>query len=267
MQTETITTLSLLKFSNPNSKLRVLKEKGYRIATFSLPAAWTCPGALQCKARVGRDGGLVDGADVRFRCFAASDESQYVETRKQRWHNFDLLKTHLNDPDAMASVISASLPKKANAIRIHVSGDFFNASYFLAWCKVARENPTVIFYAYTKSIKTWVDHRASVPSNFVLTASYGGLYDGLIQKHGLKSSVVVFSIEEANRLNLPIDHDDTHAMDANCQAFALLVHHTQPTGSDASRAVQALKGLGSYSTKTAVNRDRATAVDIATKLA
>lgn len=250
---------ALLKFSNPNSKLRVLKEKGYRVATFSLPAAWTCPGADSCKARVGRDGGLVDGPNVRFRCFAASDEAQYKETREQRWHNFDLLKAHLSDSDAMAELIAASLPKKANAVRIHVSGDFFNAAYFLAWCKVASSRPDVIFYAYTKSIRTWVDNQAAVPANFVLTASYGGLYDGLIEKHNLKNSRVVFSIEQAN--GLPIDHDDTHAMDSNCHAFALLVHHTQPPKSEASKAVQALKGLGSYSTKADVNAERAKAVD------
>jgi len=250
-----------LKFSNPNSKLRVLKERGYRIATFSLPAAWTCPGADSCKARVGRDGGLVDGPNVKFRCFAASDEAQYVETRNQRWHNFDLLKEHLSDARAMADIISASLPKKANAIRIHVSGDFFNAAYFQAWCLVAREHPAVIFYAYTKSIRTWIDNRDAVPANLVLTASYGGLYDGLIAKHNLKSAIVVFSIDEANRLGLLIDHDDTHAMDRDCQQFALLVHHTQPPKSEASRAVQALKGLGSYSNNQTVNAARAAAVD------
>lgn len=71
MQTETT-----LKFSDPNSKLRQLKEQGYRVAVFALPAAWTCPGANACKARVGRDGGLVDGPNVEFRCFAASMEAR-----------------------------------------------------------------------------------------------------------------------------------------------------------------------------------------------
>jgi len=247
----------LLKFSDPNSKLRKLREKGYRIATFSLPAGWSCPAANLCKAKVSRDGKLSDGASVQFRCFAASDEAQYRETRDQRWHNFDLLKG-LNT-DAMARLIGASLPKNANAIRIHVSGDFYNPQYFLAWCKVASQHPEVIFYAYTKSINFWVANRDSVPSNLVLTGSFGGFYDHLIGEHNLKSARVVFSIDGAK--GLPIDHDDTHAMDKDCHAFALLVHHTQPKGSEASKAVQALKGLGSYSTNQTVNKQRAELVD------
>ena len=258
--------MKLLKFSvKPNSKLRALKAKGYRVATFSLPAAWTCPGANGCKARVGRNGGLVDGANSLFRCFAASDEATYVDTREQHWHNFDLLKKHLNDSEAMAKLIQASLPgERFNTIRIHVSGDFFNSAYFLAWCLVAKRNPGILFYAYTKSIRTWLDNREAVPSNLVLTASYGGLYDGLIKKHGLRFSLVVFSVQEALGLGLPIDHDDSHALDANCKGFALLIHHTQKAGSEASKAVQALKklgGLGSYARNKAVNLARALKAD------
>jgi hypothetical protein len=250
-----------LEFSDPNDKLWSLRKHGIRIKTFSLPAGWSCPGADSCKARVGRKGGLVDGPNVRFRCYAASDEQQYPPTRAQRWRNFDLLKKHLNDPDAMADLISRSLPTNANTIRIHVSGDFFNASYFLAWCKVARENPDVRFYAYTKSIRTWIDNRDAVPENLVLTASYGGLYDSLINKHGLKSAIVVFSIDEARRLGLAIDHDDTHAMDPTCKQFALLLHRIQPAGSEAAKALRALNGLGSYSNKQTVNQARAEIVD------
>ena len=77
-----------LKFSDPNDKLMALKSKGIRIKTVSIPAAWTCPGAALCKAKVGRDGGLVDAQigieALKIRCFAASDEAQYPDTRKQR---------------------------------------------------------------------------------------------------------------------------------------------------------------------------------------
>lgn len=250
-----------LKFSEPNSKLRALRALGKSVMTFSLPAGWTCPSAQDCLAKVGRDGGLVDGMVAQFRCFAASDESQYKETRRQRWHNFDLLKGL--DSVAMADLIAGSLetlPSKTNCIRIHVSGDFFNQAYFLAWCTVASRRPDILFYAYTKSLNTWVENRSAVPSNLVLTASYGGRHDDLIAKHGLKSCKVVFSIDAAK--GLPIDHDDTHAMDASCQEFALLLHHTQPKGSIAAEALKKLNGLGSYSNKTTVNHDRARQVDL-----
>jgi hypothetical protein len=255
-----------LKFSDANAKLRALRTKGIYAKTISLPAGWTCPGASLCKAKVGRQGGLTNtnsDLPLAFQCFAANEENQYEDTRRQRWHNFDLLKKHLNDSAAMADLISRSLltlPAKTNVIRIHVSGDFFNQAYFLAWCEVAKRNPSLIFYAYTKSIRTWIDNRASVPANLIITASYGGLWDGLIQKHNLRSAIVVFSIEEASRLGLEIDHDDSHAFDPKCHQFALLIHSVQPKGSRAAEALKALKGLSSYSPKTKVNQARAKAV-------
>ena len=52
--------------------------------------------------------------------------------------------------------------------------------------------------------------------------------------------------EQAEELGLPIDHDDSHAA-LNGGSFALLLHGTQPKDSDASKALKALKGKGSYS--------------------
>jgi hypothetical protein len=63
--------------------------------------------------------------------------------------------------------------------------------------------------------------------NFVLTASFGGRYDNLIEQHKLKYAKVVYSVEQAKELNLAIDHDDTHAYLTN-ESFALLLHGTQP---------------------------------------
>ena len=85
--------------------------------------------------------------------------------------------------------------------------------------------------------------------NLVLTASYGGSDDELIQEYGLRSAKVVFSESEANISGLEIDGDDSHAArpDLRNQDFALLIHGTQPKGSEAGKALSALKGKGSYS--------------------
>jgi hypothetical protein len=87
--------------------------------------------------------------------------------------------------------------------------------------------------------------------NFILTASYGGRGDHLISELGLRSTTVVFSEAEAEKLGLPIDHDDSHAARPSLrnQDFALLIHGTQPKGSDAAVALRALNGKGSYSRK------------------
>jgi hypothetical protein len=39
----------------------------------------------------------------------------------------------------------------ASVVRIHVSGDFFDARYTRAWLHVIRACPDVVFYAYTRS--------------------------------------------------------------------------------------------------------------------
>jgi hypothetical protein len=237
----------LLKFNKGNAKL------ANDIYTFSLPAGYSCPGAKECLSRAGRHGsGIKDGLETKFRCFAASDEAQYKNTREQRWHNFDLLKG--KSTEEMAELIEASLPKKANLIRVHVSGDFFSPQYFDAWMQVARKNPLRTFYAYTKSLHIWVDRLDSIPSNFALNASRGGIHDWLIGTYKLKSAEVVFTIEEAERKGLEIDHDDSHAYKSG-DSFALLIHGTQPAGSEASKALQILrkKGWTGYSKKGKLN--------------
>jgi hypothetical protein len=133
-------------------------------------------------------------------------------------------------------------------VRIHVGGDFFSQAYFDAWLANARKSPETIFYAYTKSLPYWVSRLDDIPSNFILTASRGGRKDEMIQEYGLREAVVVFSVEEAEKLGLEIDHDDSHAY-TNGPSFALLIHGTQPKGSKAASAKNALKGLGSYSAK------------------
>ena len=87
-----------------------------------------------------------------------------------------------------------------------------------------------------------------IPSNFALTASYGGKHDELIVEHGLKYAEVVYSEEQADAMAFEIDHDDYHAAFGK-ESFALLIHGTQPKGSEASKALSKLRkqGKGGYS--------------------
>lgn len=224
-----------LKFSKGNAKL----DK--KIHIFSLPAGKSCPGALICKSQV-KQGKVVDGPETKIRCYAASQEAQYPGTFNARKHNYDLLKK-ANSGKAMRDLILDSLPKKAKYVRIHASGDFFNEKYFLAWVSVAQKRKDVLFYAYTKSVNYWVQFKDLVPANMILTASFGGRHDELINRYRLKHSVIVFSEEEAKALEYPIDHDDSHAMNPWTN-FALLLHGTQPKGSSASKALVQLKKKG-----------------------
>ena len=221
------------------------------ITIFNLPAGHTCPFAKECLSKAHPlTGKIVDGKHCRFRCYAASAESQYKNARNLRWHNFRLLfrKTTLE----MADLLCGSLPKNTTTLRIHESGDFFNQAYFDAWLEVARRNPTILFYAYTKAIPFWVNRLDKIPSNLRLTASLGGTHDDLAEKHNLKTAFVAFSESEANVRGLPIDHDDSLAYGPNENSFAHLIHGTQPKGSEASKARVSLRkttGFFGYSTK------------------
>jgi hypothetical protein len=65
----------------------------------------------------------------------------------------------------------------------------------------------------------------------------------LISEHGLKRALVVFSVDQAEKLGLEIDHDDSHAYGSE-RSFALLLHGTQPKGSVAAKALSVLKAQG-----------------------
>jgi protein gp88 len=225
-----------LRFGRGNAKL------AGEIYTFSLPAGHACPGALQCLAKAERETGkLQDGPSQSFRCFAAGDESRFPNVRRLRWHNFNLLRG--KTLEEMAALILDSLPTDAKMVRLHVSGDFFSDSYFLAWMYVANAMPETLFYTYTKSLPIWLRHRSSVPANFKLTASEGGKHDDLIESESLKFAKVLFSIEEARELGLEIDHDDSHAF-ASDKSFALLLHGTQGKDTLAANAMSALRKAG-----------------------
>jgi len=236
--------IQMLKFGKGNAKL------GKDIYTFSLPAGYTCPFARECLSKADRTTGkITDGRHTKFRCFSATLESVYKETRAARWHNLDLLKTK-RTPKTMAALISDSLPKRAMIVRIHVGGDFYNARYFDAWTIVARQHPKRLFYAYTKSLSYWLAYTEEepLPPNFILTASKGGKRDNLIQVGGFRTAEVVFSKKEAKTRGLKIDHDDSHAMRQG-PSFALLLHGVQPKGSPAGEAMKVLRasGQGGYS--------------------
>lgn len=218
------------------------------IATFSLPAGHTCPFAKECLSKADRfTGKIIDGKHCRFRCFAASDECLYKAARIQRWNNYDLLQES-DSIQSMGNLIQRSLPYGVNMVRIHISGDYYHEKYFLAWLNVALNNPMTVFYGYTKATPFVVKYRKFIPPNFRLTASKGGTCDDLIHQHKLKYAEVVFSTEEARRKGLELDHDDSHAFVGN-ESFALLLHGSQPAGSEASRAWQIIKKTegGGYS--------------------
>lgn len=233
-----------LKFGNGNSKLSP------NIATFSLPAGYTCPFAKECLSKANiLTGKIIDGKHCQFRCFAASQECVYPNVRAQRWHNFNILKSY-KTVEKMGELIQSSIPKGFEKVRIHVSGDYFSEAYFLAWLNVALNNPGILFYGYTKAIPHLVKYRKHIPTNFRLTASKGGTHDHLIKQYNLKFAEVVYSLDEAKDKGLAVDHDDGLAMYGD-KSFALILHGMQGKGTFASKALSKLRkaGIGGYGEK------------------
>ena len=181
---------------------KFVKKKTYyegEVYEYNLPTGTTCPFAMECKVVVDKITGKFDVTKGQYRCYASSAE-RFPAVRNHRHNNFDFVR------NGGVPVI----PKDCKAIRIHSSGDFFNQTYFDMWLKLAEENPSVEFWAYTKSLNYWVNRLKDIPSNLILTASYGGKTDNLIEKFNLKNVKVYSQIEEVPT-NRPIDTNDSYA--------------------------------------------------------
>jgi len=189
----------------------VKNETYYRGAVYewNLPTGSSCPFAKECKVTVDRTTGKFDIDRGQYRCYAASPE-RFPEVRELRWNNFEYVRAG-NMP---------IIPKDCWNLRIHAAGDFFNQDYFDRWLFIAKRYHFVKFWAYTKSIGYWVERLGEIPDNFILTASYGGRQDSLIEKHGLKNVIVYPSIDKVPP-DRPIDTNDDWARKPNVN-FALL---------------------------------------------
>jgi len=234
----------MLNFSTGNAKL------GKATLIFSLPAGSTCPGALQCFSMAVADANgkrsIRDGEHTEFRCFAASSEVQYDAVYANRQANFKAIVEALksgNCADLIHTELQKARKKNTKLVRINESGDFFSAAYLLSWVMVAQANPDLKFYCYSKNLPIFVG--LELPSNFYMTASYGGKFDYLIDEGVFTRYSKVFMTEDdANRAGLVVDHDDSHCFEN--APFALLVHGTQPKGSDWGKAIRQRRKAGQF---------------------
>ena len=231
----------LLKMSKGNKKLK-------NTLIFDLPAGKTCPNANECKSYVVmNDNGktsIKDGENSIFRCYAASQENQYLNVYKARKYNFDLILKYLNKENGyfhtyelIKKSIIKHITKNINKVRIHSSGDFFSGEYLRSWLTVARSMPQLKFYCYSKSLHLFGTN-VSIPENFFLTASMGGKLDRLIYARYpqfKRYAIVVNSEAEAIKKGIEhigkpykIDKDDSSCFKPD--PFALLIHGTQKKG-------------------------------------
>lgn len=228
----------VLTFSTDNTKL------GPNVATFSLPAGWTCPFAKDCFMKVSRERekdpetGTIKyekGEDIKYMCYAAWMEIQRDALQKNRWHNYDLLES-ANGLSEKIDLIERSIKNllsekpQIKQIRIHESGDFYKGEYFDAWLQIAKRFPNIEFYAYTKALPFVKKHEKEINNtpNFTIDLSMGGTRDDLAHElEGFKKAYVFITPEEALEAGHIIDLDDSLAQDIEGGDFGLLVHGMQ----------------------------------------
>ena len=221
---------NLIWFSSNNQKMIKLgKATGKKVYAFDLPAGWSCPAADICLSKAHRETGkITDGKNALFRCYAASLEAVYPPVRRLRWHNFSLLQNTSN----IEKLIADSLPSDLEILRLHSSGDFFNGKYHSAWMNIAKKNPSVTFYGYTKMVDLFEKPPSgpnTIPNNVLFYRSHGGLKDTL--ETDLSTSYVVDSLDGHDfPVYVTDEQSELHILSRKGGDFGLLIHGIQPKG-------------------------------------
>ena len=165
-----------------NGKIKETSKKvGLNIFNFSIPAykskegKLTCPFADSCvKYCYAQKGNY-----KRFPKIGELMEKRYLLTKQSIFvalMNIEIKK------------------KKADAVRIHDSGDFYSKEYLEKWVTIAKDNPKVKFYAYTKSIPLFIGKE--LPSNMDIIFSTGSKKDELINFETHRHAKIFNSEEE-----------------------------------------------------------------------
>ncbi len=164
----TIDNETTVKIQNGNSKL------GKGIYTVNLLPGDT-PLTLKDGTQLTNVSGSCFGCcnDCKSNCYAVNDAKRYHNTIIKSQGENTLLARH--DKKRFFENIQRFLDyNMVAAVRIHSSGEYLNYDYFLQWIEIAKNNPSVIFYSYTKRynfIEKYLDSGATFPDNFVVNVS------------------------------------------------------------------------------------------------
>lgn len=182
-----------------------LKRTG--IYGWTLPAHWvtmddgskvnTCPNAGICAAF----------------CYAKTGTFKFSNVLKAHREKLDLVMNHR---DKWISMMNEELNKPkyiGKYIRIHDAGDFYSIDYAVDWLNIAKINPEVNFYAYTKEVDMFKTKLAQlIPTNFILIYSFGGKQDKMIDRDKDRHSDVFYDYNEMIKAGYnDIGNDDKQA--------------------------------------------------------
>ena len=155
-----------MKLLTQNAKLKKTSiENKMRVLNFSLPAYKTITGKTVCPF----------AKDCIKYCYAQKGNYRYPSVIKGLNNRYNLSQTDEFVPQMNATIIL----EHPTHVRIHDSGDFYSIAYLNKWVQIANDNKEVIFYAYTKSIKFFIDG-LKLPKNLKIIFSEGSKTDNLI---------------------------------------------------------------------------------------
>ena len=168
-----------------NSKLKETSKKlGLKIFNFSIPAYKSVNGETICKY--------------------AKDCVKYCYAQKGNYTRFPKIgqlmeqRYELSKQSIFIGLMNIEIKKKkADAIRIHDSGDFYSKEYLQKWISIAKDNPMVNFYAYTKSLPFFKD--IILPNNMDIIFSVGGYKDKTIDFNKDRHAQIFSNIEELEK--------------------------------------------------------------------
>ena len=193
--------------SRGNAKLKKTEKlNNATVIGFDLPAGLTCPYAGECKKI----------------CYAKKGNYQFPSKK-------DACKDNLiasQQDDFIQRMVATINGIKANNekplyVRVHASGDFYSIEYARKWAEIARQCPSVTFYAYTKSVSIVLG--AGMPDNFHVAFSYGGLQDYLIPA-GATVAKIFNTADEALDAGFDISVNDNDLMVVKGGKLGLIKH-------------------------------------------
>mgnify|MGYP003654394673 FL=1 len=160
--------------TNTNSKIKkTAKLNNVRLYEFNLPAVSSCPWADTCKEI----------------CYADKGTFKYPNVQAKYNFNYELT---LNGPAFIEQIQKELTKKRVEYVRIHSSGDFYSMNYLKSWLEIARNNPKIVFYGYTKSVPLL--QAVKLPVNFIFCFSTGGKMDHKIKPTDKRA--VIFDTKE-----------------------------------------------------------------------
>jgi hypothetical protein len=162
-----------------NSKIRKSK---YRTFNFGIPAYLSASGVKTCP----NAGACAKGCYALAGAYLFSNVAQAFERRLAVTQSSEFVELMLKEIDL----------NKAERIRIHDSGDFYNEEYLDKWLSIIKARPRVQFYAYTKMVSLFKRRLKDIPSNFKVIFSFGGTEDKLIDVKRDRHSLVFTSLKE-----------------------------------------------------------------------